>query len=130
MRDRRDHQPGGLVHLELHTRDLSGASTFYDRLLGWRTERLDSRWGTYHALALGGALAGGIIECTAGRPLWLPYVQVEDIDAVTQRGRALGAEILLQPREGPAGWRSVLASSEGGEIALWQPKHRRARRSG
>jgi hypothetical protein len=29
---------------------------------------------------------------------------------------------LLEPREGPAGWRSVLASSDGGEIALWQPK--------
>jgi predicted enzyme related to lactoylglutathione lyase len=129
MQDRRDHQPGGLVHLELHTNDLSGASTFYDRLLGWRTERLDSRWGTYHRLALGGALRGGIVECAARRPLWLPYVEVADIEAVTERGRALGAAMLLEPREGPAGWRSVLASSEGGEIALWQPKRALARRT-
>ncbi|HTZ65220.1 MAG TPA: VOC family protein [Solirubrobacteraceae bacterium] len=130
MHDGRDHQPGGLVHLELHTSDLSGASTFYDRLLGWRTERLDSRWGTYHGLALGDAIGGGIVECAARRPLWLPYVQVEDVEAVTERGRALGAAMLLEPREGPAGWRSVLASSEGGEIALWQPKRVLARRIG
>jgi predicted enzyme related to lactoylglutathione lyase len=122
MRDRRDHQSSVLVHLELHTRDLSGASRFYRELLGWRTERLDCRSGSYHGLALGGPLDGGIVECGARRPIWLPYVEVEQIDAMTERGRELGAAVLLEPREGPAGWRSVLATSECGEIALWQPK--------
>jgi len=122
MRDNRDRQAGGLVHLELHTKHLSGASAFYRRLLGWRTERLDCRWGSYHALVLGGTLDGGIVECGVRQPIWLPYVQVEEIDAVTERGRALGATVLLEPREGPTGWRSVLTSSEAGEIALWQPK--------
>jgi predicted enzyme related to lactoylglutathione lyase len=117
-----EHEPGGLVHLELHTRDLSSASTFYRQLLGWRTERLDTRWGTYHGLALGGPLDGGIVECGARRPVWLPYVQVQEIELVTERGRTLGAAVLLEPREGPAGWRSVLATRGGGEIALWQPK--------
>ena len=122
MRDRHDHQSGVLVHLELHTRDQSGASSFYRRLLGWETERLDCRSGTYHGLVLGGAVDGGIVECGVRRPIWLPYVEVEEIEAMTERGRALGAAVLLEPREGPAGWRSVLATSEGGEIALWQPK--------
>ncbi|MGD0453547.1 MAG: VOC family protein [Solirubrobacteraceae bacterium] len=122
MTDTRDNQPGRLVHLELHTHDVSGASTFYRDLLGWRTERLHCRSGTYHGLALGGVLDGGIVECGARRPIWLPYVEVQEIEAMTERGRALGAAVLLEPREGPAGWRSVLASSDGGEIALWQPK--------
>ena len=122
MSDVREDGPGRLVHLELHTRDRSGASTFYRELLGWRTERLEGRWGAYHGLALGGALDGGIVQCAARRPLWLPYVQVREIEAMTERGRALGAAVLLEPREGPAGWRSVLATSGGGEIALWQPK--------
>jgi predicted enzyme related to lactoylglutathione lyase len=130
MRDGRDHQPDRVVHLELHTRNLSGASIFYRELLGWGTERLGSRWGAYHALALGGALDGGIVECGARRPLWLPYVEVDDVEAITERGRALGAAVLLEPREGPAGWRSVLASREGGEIALWQPKGTLTRRIG
>jgi len=122
MTDRHDRQAGRLVHLELHTRDLSAASAFYRQLLGWRTERLECRSGTYHGLALGGGLDGGIIECGTRRPVWLPYVEVEQIEATTERGRALGAAVLLEPREGPTGWRSVLATNDGGEIALWQPK--------
>ena len=124
MKDRHDRQAGRLVHLELHTRDLSGASAFYGQLLGWRTERLECRSGTYHGLAVGG-LDGGVVECGARRPIWLPYVEVEEIEATTERGRALGAAVLLEPREGPTGWRSVLATNAGGEIALWQPKRTR-----
>ena len=123
-------QPSRVVHLELHTYDLSGASAFYARLLRWRTERIDVSCGSYHALALGGALDGGIIECGATQARWLPYVEVEEIEAMTERARRLGASVLLEPREGPAGWRSVLATSEGGEIALWQPKQRLVRGTG
>jgi predicted enzyme related to lactoylglutathione lyase len=47
---------------------------------------------------------------------------VERIGAATEQARALGASVLLEPREGPAGWRSVLEGPAGGEIALWQPK--------
>ncbi len=114
-----------VVHLELHTHDRSAAEAFYERLLRWNPERIDGPCGSYHALALGGGLDGGIVECGARHPRWLPYVEVEEVAAMTERGRRLGASVLLEPREGPAGWRSVLSSGEGGEIALWQPKGQR-----
>jgi predicted enzyme related to lactoylglutathione lyase len=38
------------------------------------------------------------------------------------RARELGATVLLEPREGPAGWRGVVAAPAAGELALWQPK--------
>ena len=44
------------------------------------------------------------------------------IDTATNRARELGATVLLEPREGPAGWRSVIATPEAGEIAFWQQK--------
>jgi uncharacterized protein len=116
--------PCPVVHLELHTHDLGAASTFYRELLRWRTRPIDSPWGSYHALALGGGLGGGIVRCGARRGTWLPYVEVEDIAAITERAGRLGAAVLLEPREGPAGWRSVVATSEGGEVAFWQPKRR------
>ena len=70
---------------------------------------------------------GGIVQCPTRRPVWLPYVEVDRVDEVTDRAGRLGARVLLEPREGPAGWRSVVATPEGGEIAFWQP---RARHSG
>jgi len=57
-----------VVHLELHTHDRAGASAFYRELLQWRTEQIDSRWGTYHALVLGDTLDGGIVECGKCQP--------------------------------------------------------------
>jgi predicted enzyme related to lactoylglutathione lyase len=111
-----------VLHLELHTGDLSGAGTLYQELCGWRPERIDTRHGSYLALELGDGLGGGIVECAVQRPLWLPYVQVADIGKATDHARVLGASVLLEPREGPAGWRSVVATDAGGEIAFWQGK--------
>jgi predicted enzyme related to lactoylglutathione lyase len=116
--------PHPVVHHELHTGDLARASAFYARLCGWRPEQIDTASGSYHALGLGGGFGGGIVECGTRRPLWLPYVEVDRIDAATNRARRLGASVLLGPREGPAGWRSVVATPAGGEIAFWQPKSR------
>ena len=64
----------------------------------------------------------GIVECETQRPLWLPYVEVGAIEQATERARDLGASVLLEPREGPAGWRSVVATGAGAELAFWQPK--------
>ncbi len=111
-----------VVHLELHTRDQAGARDFYADVCNWRTEQVGHANGSYLALALGRELGGGIVECQAPRPLWLPYVEVPDITAATDRARALGASIMLDPREGPAGWRSVVTTPAGGEIAFWQQK--------
>ena len=67
-------------------------------------------------------MGGGIVECGTERPLWLPYVEVDRIDDATDCARRLGASVLLEPREGPSGWRSVVSARDAGEIALWQPK--------
>ena len=118
-----DHgMPRPVVHLELHTGDQAAASAFYARLLRWRPELVEARCGSYLALELGCGLGGGIVECATERPLWLPYVEVDQIDEQTERARQLGARVLLEPREGPAGWRSVVSTPEAGQIAFWQPK--------
>ena len=111
-----------VVHLELHTGDLDRARSFYTDLLGWRQEQIHAREGSYQALEMGGSVGGGIVECGTERALWLPYVEVDRIGEATERARRLGGSVLLGPREGPAGWRSVVATPAGGEIAFWQQK--------
>ena len=113
-----------VVHIELHTPRLAGARGFYSALFGWRGEQIETNHGSYFALDFGG-VDGGMVECGTERPLWLPYVEVDRIEPATERARTLGATVLLEPREGPAGWRSVIATDDGGEVALWQRKEYR-----
>jgi len=111
-----------VVHLELHTADLARACEFYGRLLGWRTEIIDAEGcPPYRALQMGG-VGGGVVECETQRALWLPYVEVGEIRGATDNARNLGASVLMEPREGPAGWRSVVTTPAGAEIAFWQQK--------
>jgi predicted enzyme related to lactoylglutathione lyase len=116
--------PDPVVHLELHTGDLPRASAFYGLLLGWRPERVEAAGTTYWSLELGRGFGGGVVECDTPRPIWLPYVEVANVSESTERARRLGASVTLEPREGPAGWRSVVAAPAAGEVAFWQPKER------
>jgi predicted enzyme related to lactoylglutathione lyase len=111
-----------LVHLELHTGDLERARAFYTGICGWRPEQIHTPHGRYLAMEWGGGIGGGIVECPVAQPVWLPYVQVPEIVAATERAHRLGATVLLEPSEGPAGWRSVVTAPTAGELAFWQPK--------
>src|SRR5919108_2075577 len=114
--------PNSVVHLELRTGNLACACAFYTRLFGWRVERLHTRSGNYTTLPLGNHIEGGVAEHGTQHAYWLPYVEVADIAEVAAAAGVLGASTLLPPREGPAGWRSVLGAPDGGVFALWQPK--------
>ena len=113
-----------VVHLELHTSDRMLAGGFFAGLFGWQTERIEAGGGAYHSVELARDFGGGIVECGTRRPLWLPYVEVDRVDEATDRASRLGASVLLPPREGPAGWRSVVSSPVAGEVGFWQPKER------
>jgi predicted enzyme related to lactoylglutathione lyase len=114
--------PNPVVHLELRSANLPRACAFYTRLFGWRAETVHVGARTYLALDLGDRIEGGVAECDTERSLWLPYVEVPDVAEATERARCLGASVPLEPREGPVGWRSIVAPPAGGEIGLWQPK--------
>jgi|SRR5215208_2741179 len=111
-----------VVHLELQTNNLARACAFYTELFGWSAETIHAHGRAYLAFDLGEAIHGGAVEQESECSAWLPYVEVADIAEATEHARRLGAAILLEPREGPAGWRGVVAPPAGAEIALWQPK--------
>ena len=111
-----------VVHLELQTANLPRACAFFAALFQWRAENVHLGAMSYLALDLGSGIEGGVVERESERPLWLPYVAVADVGAATERARALGAAVLLEPREGPTGWRSIIAPPDGAETALWQRK--------
>src|SRR6202042_2467089 len=72
--------PRPVVHLELHAGDHARASAFYAKLLCWREELIEAGSGSCLALGLGGGYGGSIVERGTARPLWLPYVQVDQAE--------------------------------------------------
>jgi predicted enzyme related to lactoylglutathione lyase len=112
-----------IVHLELHTRDLASACGFYALVCGWRPERIQAGGGSYLVLETGGDVGGGIVECATEHDVWLPYVEVQNVAQTTALARLAGGSVLLEPREGPGGWRSVVAAPEGAEVGLFQPRN-------
>ena len=76
-----------------------------------------SGWAGPSAAASSSAAPGARCGCPTSR-------SSASTRSPSARGQ-LGASVLLAPREGPAGWRSVVATPDGGEIAFWQPKARR-----
>jgi predicted enzyme related to lactoylglutathione lyase len=111
-----------VVHLELRTENLPRACAFYTQLFRWRAETIYAKGGSYLALELGEGVQGGAVEHERECAAWLPYVEVADIAEATERACLLGAAVLLEPREGPAGWRALIAAPAGAEVGLWQPK--------
>jgi predicted enzyme related to lactoylglutathione lyase len=118
------HRYHGVVHLELHTRDPAEVGAFLWQLLGWRSREVGVGGSGYLALPVSDRVGGGIVECGHQPASWLPYVCVGDVQVPTEHARQLGASVLLAPREGPVGWRSVVTTPASGDLGLWQPKAR------
>jgi RNA polymerase sigma-70 factor (ECF subfamily) len=85
--------PNPVVHLELHTWDVAGASALYSELCGWRPVPVKTCAGRYLAFEFGAALSAGMVETDADHPIWLPYVEVDRLDVVGRRARLLAGEM-------------------------------------
>jgi predicted enzyme related to lactoylglutathione lyase len=107
-----------VVHLELHTPDLTAARDFFRTVVGWRPDGSGTSPVPYVSVDLG--LSGGLVQCGTRTAMWLPYVEVPDVDAATGRALARGAAAVLAPRTGPYGRRSVVRSPVAGDLAFWE----------
>jgi predicted enzyme related to lactoylglutathione lyase len=90
---------------------------FYEKLLGWKPT--DGPGGMTMFAGEKGPFAGvGAKDGPSGG--WVPYVEVEDVDAATKKAVKLGAAIVKEKTRGPAGEFTVVRDPGGASIALWQ----------
>jgi predicted enzyme related to lactoylglutathione lyase len=95
----------------------SESKNFYESLLGWKAS--EGPAGMTMFAGAKGPMAGlGASE--EGAPGWLPYAQVDDVDAATKKAVRLGAAVLKEKTRGPAGEFTVVKDPGGAAIALWQ----------
>ncbi|GAA0524655.1 hypothetical protein FHS83_001837 [Rhizomicrobium palustre] len=117
------------VHVELNTTDLAKAKAFYGTLFRWELTDLDmGAHGRYTLIGVGEGTGGGMMQHPVpGAPSqWLPYAEVPDLAAATEKARELGAKIvqanvLIEDK----GAFSLIIDPTGAMIGLWQPHRRR-----
>jgi predicted enzyme related to lactoylglutathione lyase len=115
------------VHVELNTSDPEKAKAFYSKLFQWKLEDMPNPEvpaGSYTMVKVGAGTGGGIMKQVPGGPAgWLPYVQVDDIRAATEKARSLGAKVMKDVTEVTGmGWLSLIQDPTGAVLGLWQVK--------
>ncbi len=113
------------THIELNTTDPDRARTFYAAIFDWKFTDVPMPGGTYTMIGVGTGTGGGMMQHPMpGAPsLWIPYVQVDDIHASTNKARGHGATIIREVTEVMgSGWLSILIDPTGAALGLWQPK--------
>jgi hypothetical protein len=107
---------GAFVWFSLGAENPDTAREFYRSLLDWQigdngmVAGGDRPWAAIESSRNGGDAAA-----------WIPFVQVDDVDAATDRATALGGSVLQGKTRGPAGEYATIADPAGAPIALWQP---------
>lgn len=97
---------GALCWAELYTPDIARAAAFYHAALGWETSAVTFPGGVYTSVNPAGTgedgmfggmvpLADDPVEAGTGRPYWLPYIGVDDTDAVVDRAVALDGTVRM-----------------------------------
>jgi predicted enzyme related to lactoylglutathione lyase len=113
--------PSSFCYTELHTRDFARARSFYSELFGWKFEELPVPGMQYASLDTGGQ-PGGAMGDAEVPPMWLTYVNVDDVTKSAERAAKLGAKVLTGKTEVKGmGWFAVIDDPTGARLALWEP---------
>jgi predicted enzyme related to lactoylglutathione lyase len=94
------------------TSDPAAAAKFYSAVFGWQPRPVDMGGGMTYTLldrpgmknAKGDPIsAGGVMKSPPGVPysFWLPYVHVDNTDALCEKATRLGATVTVPPTDIP-----------------------------
>lgn len=109
---------------ELWTTDRKKATEFYTGMFGWGSKEGDmGEMGVYTEWQNAGQSIGGMMEIAPEMgpvpPHWLPYVMVEDCDAIANKATASGGKLFVPPTDIPnVGRFAVIQDPQGATFAI------------
>jgi uncharacterized protein len=110
---------------ELWTTDRNKAKEFYTGLFGWsaKDSHMAEAGGMYTEWQVGGQSIGGMMEIAPEMgpvpPNWLPYLMVDDCDAIANKAAATGGKLFVPPTDIPTVGRfSVIQDPQGAAFAI------------
>lgn len=122
-------EPGALCWSELTTRDTKAAEKFYTALFGWTPKHSPAgAHMEYTEFHVDGQPGIGMMATPPQVPAnvpsyWMPYFQVADCDAATEKARSLGASVVVGPQPIPdMGRFTVFRDPQGAIFAVFAQK--------
>ena len=109
---------------ELWAKDAKAVLPFYKAVVGYDVEEMSMGDMTYYVLEKDGRKCGGVMTSPIAEApaMWLPYIAVDDADAVVARVKRQGGEVKKAPEDIPnIGRFAVLADNAGAVIAVITP---------
>ena len=125
------NEPGSLCWTELSTRDTKAAEAFYTKLFGWTAKHSAPNSGMeYTEFSNQNQPGVGMMPMPAMVPaqvpsFWMPYFQVDDVDASAAKSKGLGGGAAVPPTDIPnTGRFAVLTDPQGATFAIFKPAAR------
>ena len=116
---------GQISWSDLTVDDAQGVRDFYQQVAGWTNSPVDM--GGYEDFcmnAANGETVAGICHAKGENadlpPVWLVYINVQDIEHSISKCRSLGGKLLSGPRDVGAGVSAVIQDPAGAIVALYQ----------
>jgi predicted enzyme related to lactoylglutathione lyase len=110
---------------ELSATDAKAALAFYERVFRYRHELMQSPSGDYYILhGPDGKARGGVMQSAHAQApsAWVPYVRVEDADAIAARVGPLGGKLMMAPLDiAGIGRIGALFDPQGAPLGFIQP---------
>lgn len=125
-------QASNFIWYELMTPDPAGAARFYGAVVGWTiAPERDPAAGDMDYRMIGrsdGGNAGGVLALNAdmiaggGRPLWIGYLHVADVDTAVDAIKADGGSVQMSPSDIPVGRIAMVTDPQGAPFYVMAPK--------
>lgn len=123
MTEATSHAPGIPSWADAASPDIDASKAFYAGLFEWEAEDAGPEAGGYVMFARNGRPVAGLGPSDEHRPpSWMMYVTTDDAGATTERVRAAGGAVLVEPMQVmTAGTMAVYRDPTGAVFAVWQP---------
>jgi len=113
---------GDFIWYELLTSDADASQNFYGQLLGWDFVDSGQDGKDYREISMNGNGIGGMLPLTpemiknGARPAWLGYVNVEDVDPMTEAIVSAGGQVHMEPQDIEGVGRFALVTDQQGAM--------------
>jgi len=124
-------KPANFIWYELMTGDPAGAAAFYGAVVGWTiASHADPAAGDMDYRMIGrsdGGNAGGVLALNAdmlaggARPIWIGYLEVDDVDAAVDAIKADGGAVQMGPMDIPVGRIAMVTDPQGAPFYVMAP---------